>query len=480
MSSVFGARSMRREMEHVDNTTSSPTDMGIPTDPVDFCKSLLDFQPTPYQERFLKDSSQFIALRWSRQSGKSYIVAARITWQAITNNGIHIAIVAPSYRQSRFVLRKVAAMARLLPRELVSIIEKTRMVFKNGSTIEAYPNSPLTIRGPTLHLVYCDEMNYIRDDAELYDAILFTLGTTNGSFIASSTPGSSDSLFYKICLADEYADFSRHKVSWREAVEPNGPLKASILEKIRKQLETNPWRWTREMEAEFAEDEATFFPLALVTECVDGELDYASFESKITDRFIYIGVDFGKHRDHSVVAAIEYDNETRKAKLIHMHRFALETEYASVIGYVKALCARWQTIRRVSTDVTGVGDFITEEMRKSGIPQVEGILLTLPSKADILGNLKQMMQTQKLAMPYDSELVAEMNAERYEMLKSGQIQFSHPEDSHDDRLWALALACYGTRLVGRVPKFQVFAAFGHVIKPSYGGVRERGTLFPSS
>jgi phage FluMu gp28-like protein len=263
-------------------------------------------------------------------------------------------------------------------------------------------------------------------------------------------------------------------------VEPNGPLKASILEKIRKQLESNPWRWTREMEAEFAEDEATFFPLALVTQCIDGELDYASFESKITDRFIYIGVDFGKHRDHSVVAAIEYDNETRKAKLIHMHRFALETEYASVIGYVKALCARWQTIRRVSTDVTGVGDFITEEMRKSGIPQVEGILLTLPSKADILGNLKQMMQTQKLAMPYDSELVAEMNAERYEMLKSGQIQFSHPEDSHDDRLWALALACYGTRLVGRVPKFQVFAAFGHVVKPSYGGVGERGTLFPSS
>ena len=452
----------------------------IPTDPVDFCKRLLGFQPTPYQEKFLKDSNQFIALRWSRQSGKSYIVAARMTWQAITNHGIHIGIVAPSYRQSRFVLRKVAAMARLLPIELISIIEKTRMVFKNGSTIEAFPNNPLTIRGPTLHLVYCDEMNYIRDDAELYDAILFTLGTTNGSFIASSTPGSKDSLFYKICLADEYADFSRHKVSWREAVEPNGPLKATILEKIRKQLETNPWRWTREMEADFAEDEDSFFPLALVTDCINGELEYTRFESKITDRFIYIGVDFGKHRDHSVVAAIEYDNETREAKLIHMHRFPLETEYASVIGYVKALCARWQTIRRVSTDVTGVGDFITEEMKKSGIPQVEGILLTLPSKADILGNLKQMMQTKKLAMPYDSELVTEMNGERYEMMKSGQIQFSHPEDSHDDRLWALALACYGTRLVGRVPKFVPFAAFGHVAKPKWGGIGGRGALFPSS
>src|SRR6266849_3423559 len=480
MSSVFGARSLRRDMGSVGRITSSATHAGIPTDPVDFCKSLLGFQPTPYQERFLKDSSQFIALRWSRQSGKSYIVAARMTWQAITNNGIHIAIVAPSYRQSRFVLRKVIAMAILLPRELIAIIEKTRLVFKNGSTIEAYPNNPLTIRGPTLHLVYCDEMNYIRDDAELYDAILFTLGTTNGSFIASSTPGSSDSLFYKICLADEYADFSRHKVSWREALEPNGPLKASILEKIRKQLETNPWRWTREMEAEFAEDEETFFPLALIPGCIDGGLDYAPFESKITDHFIYIGVDFGKHRDHSVVAAIEYDNESKKANLIHMHRFPLETEYASVIGYVKALSSRWQLLRRVSTDVTGVGDFITEEMKKSGVPQTEGIHLTIQSKTEILGNLKQMMQTGRLSMPFDSELASEINSERYELLKSGQMQFSHPEDSHDDRLWALALACYGTRLVGRVPKFVPFATFGHVAKPKWGRVGGRGALFPSS
>src|SRR5713101_7395180 len=352
---------------------------GIPTDPTEFCKQLLGFSPTKYQELFLRDASQFIALRWSRQSGKSFIVAARIIWQAIINNGTHTAIVAPSFRQSRLVLRKIVALVALLPRTLVSFVEKTRVVFKNGSTLEAFPNNPLTIRGPTLDLVYCDEMNFIRDDIELYDAILFTLATTNGSFIASSTPGSRDGLFYKISFAPEYADFSRHHISWRDAVEPNGPLKLTILEKIRKQLEANPWRWTREMEAEFAEDEDSFFPLALVTSCVDGELEYVPFDSKISNRLIYIGVDFGKHRDHSVVAAIDYDNESQKAKLIHLHRFPLETEYASVIGYVKALVSRWQLVRRVSTDVTGVGDFITEEMKKSGVPQAEGIHLTIQS-----------------------------------------------------------------------------------------------------
>ncbi len=350
----------------------------------------------------------------------------------------------------------------ILPRELVSIAEKTRVVFRNGSTIEALPNNPLTIRGPTLHLVYCDEMNFIRDDVELYDAILFTLGTTNGSFIASSTPGSKDGLFYKICFAPEYSDFSRYHVSWREAVEPEGPLKKSILERVRKQLETNPWRWTREMEAEFAEDEDSFFPLALVTSCVDGDLEYVPFEAKISDRLVYFGVDFGKHRDHSVVAAIDYDNESQKAKLIHMHHFPLETEYASVIGYVKALSSRWQQTRQVSTDVTGVGEFITEEMKRSGIPQTVGIQLTLPSKTDILGNLKQMMQTGRLSIPFDSELVSEINSQRYELLKSGQMQFSHPEDSHDDRLWALALACHGVRMIGPIPKHRYFAVGGRI------------------
>ena len=438
---------------------------GIPTDPVEFCKDILAFTPTRYQEQFLKDKNQFVSLRWSRQSGKSFIVSARLMWEAVVNNGTHIAIVAPSYRQSRLVLRKITDFLIRVPKQLISTVEKTRIIFRNGSTIEALPNNPLTIRGPTLNLVYCDEMNFIRDDVELYDAILFTLATTNGSFIASSTPGSRDGLFYKICFAPEYLDFSRSHVSWRDAVEPNGPLKNSILDRVRRQLESNPWRWTREMEAEFAEDENAFFPLSLVTGCVDGQLEYIMFDAKISDRLIYLGVDFGKHRDHSVVAAIDYDNESRKARLIHIHRFALETEYASVIGYVKALVSRWQKTRQVTTDVTGVGDFITEEMKRSGIPQTVGVQLTIPSKTDILGNLKEMMQSGRLSIPYDSELISEITSQRFELMKSGQVQFSHPEDSHDDRLWALALACYGTRMIGPVPTYHPVAAVNTSPRP---------------
>jgi hypothetical protein len=74
-------------------------------------------------------------------------------------------------------------------------------------------------------------------------------------------------------------------------------------------------------------------------------------------------------------------------------------------------------------------------------------LLHLRSKQEILSHMKQLMQTQRLALYYDPDLIPEINVERFELTKSGQIQFSHPEGSHDDRLWALALAVYATRVL---------------------------------
>lgn len=41
--------------------------------------------------------------------------------------------------------------------------------------------------------------------------------------------------------------------------------------------------------------------------------------------------------------------------------------------------------------------------------------------------------------PFDGALYHELNVERYELAKTGTIQFSHPDGSKDDRFWSLAL-----------------------------------------
>ncbi len=246
----------------------------IPYGPVEFCRKTLKFEPTGYQRKFLEDAGQFVALRWCRQSGKTFIVAAKILWFLLRNPSNHVGVIAPSFRQSKLIIRKISAFLPRIPKPLIRRVLKVKIEFSNGSCVEAFPNNPETIRGPTLDGIYCDEMNFIRDDEEIYDATLFTLGTTNGWFICSSTPWARDSLFYRISNDPEYSDFSRHHVTWREAVEPNGPLSREILEKIRKQFQADLWRWRREMEAEWAEDEDVWLPQKLIVSCQDPELQY--------------------------------------------------------------------------------------------------------------------------------------------------------------------------------------------------------------
>jgi phage FluMu gp28-like protein len=416
----------------------------IPDDSVIFMKDFLGCQPTEYQldliDKFQKH--QFVAARWCRQSGKSHTIAALLLHYALTHPNTSIGIVGPSWRQTKLVIRRINQFLRKISKGYYYKPQHTIVRLKNGSVIEAFPNNPETIRGPTLHIVYADEFNFIANDQELYDAILFTLGTTNGKFICTSTPWSTDSIFWRIFNDAAYSDFARSHVTYEQALEPNGPLKREILEKIKRQLEGDPWRWRREMLAEWAEDESVWLSQALITSCIDHELDYINFEEIAKGEF-YAGLDLGKHQDYSVLSVVKVEDSS--IKLIHMHEFPLKTPYASVIGYVKTLCDRWNRINKVLVDMSGVGDYIVEDMVNAGIKMTEGVKFTQETKEKMAQWLKQCMVEKRLKIPYDSDLIAELNIERFELTKEGKIKFSHPEGTHDDRFWSLALSAYAAR-----------------------------------
>jgi phage FluMu gp28-like protein len=245
-------------------------------DPVEFCVNDLHFVPYAYQEKFLRDTNQFVLARWSRQSGKSHTIAALCLYLVLSHSYRRVVILAPSLRQSRRMIAKISIFLSKMDRDfLAGRPFKTRLEFLNGSSIEALPNSPETVRGTTADMVLVDEISFVLNDEDLYDAVVYMLGTTNGRFIAASTPGSRDSLFYKMCTDDrKFGNFSRHHVGWKEALEPNGPLKKQILDAIRAQMVEDPWRWQREMEAEFAVDEDAYFSYGLIERAVDPQLEF--------------------------------------------------------------------------------------------------------------------------------------------------------------------------------------------------------------
>ena len=246
-----------------------------------FCKDALGFEPTKYQAKFLLDTEQFEAQCWCRQSGKDFTASSKLFWFAVENEGSQLAVVGPSFRQSKLIIRRINDfMQNKLPKDIpyTQIVVgrktlRTKVALVNGAVIDAYPCNPDTIRGPTLNGILATEFNFVKDDEEMYDAILFTLGTTNGFFIANSTPWSRDHIFYRIMNDKDYEDYSRHHVTWNQALEPDGPLKKNLLEKIKKQLAADPWRWRREMEAEWSEDESCWLPQTLIGQCQDSMLE---------------------------------------------------------------------------------------------------------------------------------------------------------------------------------------------------------------
>ncbi|MEM2243021.1 MAG: hypothetical protein QW827_05060, partial [Candidatus Bathyarchaeia archaeon] len=77
------------------------------------------------------------------------------------------------------------------------------------------------------------------------------------------------------------------------------------------------------------------------------------------------------------------------------------------------------------------------------------------TKEQLANNLKQLMTEKRLKIPYDPELIAELNTERYQLTKEGRIRLTHPEGTHDDRFWSLALAAYAAKTKPQTPNLWI-------------------------
>jgi phage FluMu gp28-like protein len=437
---------LKRLQEELQQTRSQETapNPALPEDPVQFVQALFGFTPKEYQASLLRDEKTRIVVRWSRQAGKTTCIALRAIWFALVHPKTLTLIVAPSLRQSMIMSDRIQDFLIYVPEErrlrLIEKLQRTTVRFKNGSRIVALPNSPQLLRGYTADQVIADEAGFFKDDQLVFYNVLYPmLSTTDGTLIVSSTPWSKDSVFYRMCQSP---DFSKHVTTCEDVVR-SGLVKQGFIEEMRAQLPFE--RFQREFMSEFVEDVDAWLTQSLIVSCIDSQLQSYDFQDVPQGEF-YVGVDLGKEQDFSVVLVIQ--KVEGLLGIVHVHRFPLKTEYASVIGYVKSLQDRWQ-VRATYADVTGVGGYIVEDMVRSGIHGVTGVTFTVQSKEEMATILREKMRTGEVKIPYvparkleDVDLTAELNIEKYELMKTGHLRFSHPEGGHDDVFWSAALAVY--------------------------------------
>ena len=111
--------------------------------------------------------------------------------------GSLILLLSPSLRQRSELFRKVAQYWAALPNAPEAVQESVlRLELVNGSRIVALPGSESTVRGySATSVVIVDEAARVSD--ELHGAIRPTLATSDGRFIALSTPAGKRGWFHQ-------------------------------------------------------------------------------------------------------------------------------------------------------------------------------------------------------------------------------------------------------------------------------------------
>lgn len=289
-----------------------------------------------------------------------------------------------------------------------------------------------TVRGRPATRVYVDEFSSFQDDDEMWKSIMPSI-SRGGKITILSTPKGKRGKFYEFWANAEDLGWSKYEIPWKECPD----IKKRI--KIIRQGMPDQMSFDQEFSCKFIDEAVSYFPWELILGCVDDNL----IENKIVpdDNMAYMGVDFGKIIDSSVMVyakkrgldfAVEYIKEF-KPPLI----------YKEVSSFILQNFRRWK-LNRIVVDQTGVGEKIIEDLSDLG-SSVIGNKLTGPFKEKIISNLKIVMQDGRLRIPRDETLMLQLHALERKYTETGGVRYSHPNKGstqHDDYVWALAMCIY--------------------------------------
>ena len=271
------------------------------------------------------------------------------------------------------------------------------------------------------------------------------LATTNGSAVMLSTPWGRDHVFYRSFKNPNY--WSQHV-----RAEQCPRISKEFLEEQRRDI--GELRYKMEYEAEFVEDENSFFRQDLIRECVDDydliDEDQLKVEGKVAGTY-FLGADFGKRVDYSVVALLK-EEEKERIRLVFLKQFQLGTPYTEVVAFIQRLSQKFD-VAKGFVDQSAVGESLVEGIKEFA-SQIDGLTFTAKVKQDLMILLQTRMEQKKLILPLDRSLLSQINEQQYRFGKvkptespeeKGVMTFYHPQGTHDDQLWALALAVYAAK-----------------------------------
>jgi len=390
-----------------------------------------------WQKQWLDDNSRFRVMLKSRAVGGSFLIALESFLQSLLRPNSTTLLISFSMRQSLELFRKVKEHInrwkdiRIRAENDVYTFSatlsetKTQVEFQNNSRITSLPNNPDAIRGYRADAVYVDEAAMFKNDFEIKAAIIPCIAGKEGRLSLISTPKGKRGWFYEAWTSET---FSKHEAHYLMALH----ITQSDLEGMKASM--SPLEWAQEMEMEFLDELNALFPYDMILQCV------SDYEAKLEkpENPVYIGIDFGRYRDSTVITALEKlpDGSMRVFFIDEL----LKRDFNDQISYIERLINLLGPAV-VVIDKTGMGIPIHDLMIKK-FANVEGITMTAHVKEAMIKTLHSAMTNKKVIIPADAtQLINQLRAFQRIQTKT-TVKYQAPEGQHDDYVISLALTIY--------------------------------------
>jgi phage FluMu gp28-like protein len=314
-----------------------------------------------WQRRFIDDSSRFRILLKPRGAGATFTIALEALTNALLKPKTTTILLSYSLRQSLEIFRHVKELLEKissntvklngLPYRLQHTTGQRSTMLGNGSRIISLPNNPETLRGYRADNLYVDEAALFRDDFRIRTAVMFTTVARQGRVVLASTPKGKRGWFYTAWAGEQ--GWSKHLVTLGEC--PH--ISKEDVEGLRRVMSDLEWR--QEMECEFLDEANAFIPYEKILECVQ---DYVPAKPDPGEQ-AFIGVDFGRYRDSTVIVGVARNPETglRICYLEELRRKSFDEQLSAILRAVEALHPA-----RVAVDSTGDGRPTSRNTLKTG------------------------------------------------------------------------------------------------------------------
>lgn len=402
----------------------------------------------PYQLDWLADRSRFKIGVMSRQCGKSEVISLEATLLALEapkSPEQVVLLVSSGGFQAQELLRKVLrwtdlfdeAMRRVLgPGATIYARQPTTEMIEliNGQRIVSHPANPRTLAGFT-GAVFWDEAGRTAFDRQIFEAIMPISDEGPYPVRITGTPWGDSGVFYDLCAGGAGGgpalNWALHKVTLVDAVRMGLRRDIELIKSM-----YDPFTFAQDYMCEFTSTVNQVFPKELILDALDLELPAPKWDDRSIRRAM--GIDVGRTHDKtSELWVAEHPEDYYQVERSQTLRNMPFNEQEAVIG--KELAGG--RISRALIDQTGLGMQMAENLMRSYPGIAEGVTFGPRVKEDLVSLTLSLMQSRRLKLLPDSDLISDISAIRQEFRPGGGIRYDaeRTEKGHADSFWALAL-----------------------------------------